>query len=72
MRRLGNKFSSPPEKVKVPVHALAHDTATGEADGALSTPADNFELSGERGPALQDRRHRLNILTNFSALKTKF
>ena len=65
MRHLGNKFSSPLEIVRVPVHALAHDTTTGATDGELSPPADNFDLSGDRGPALQDRRHRYNILTDF-------
>jgi len=52
MRHLGNKFSSPLEKVRVPVHAPAHDTTTGATDGGLNPPADNFDLSGERGPSL--------------------
>jgi hypothetical protein len=53
MRHLAYKYSRPLEKVRVPVHALAHDTAT-----------DNFDLRGKRGPSLKDRRHRFNILTN--------
>jgi len=65
MRHSGNKFSSPLEIVRVPVHAPAHDTATGATDGALSPPADNFDLSGERGPSPQDSRRRFNSLTNF-------
>src|SRR5262249_5672267 len=43
---------------------------TDEADGALSLPTDNFNLRGERGPSLQDTRHRLNILTNFRLTKS--
>lgn len=38
---------------------------TDETDGALSLPANSFDLRGERGPSLQDTRHRFNILTNF-------
>jgi len=30
----------------------------------LSQPADNFDLSGERGPSLQGSGRRFNILTN--------
>ncbi|HEX5081450.1 MAG TPA: carboxypeptidase regulatory-like domain-containing protein [Blastocatellia bacterium] len=43
---------------------------TDETDGALSLPADNFYLRGERGPSLQDTRHRFNILTNFRPTKS--
>jgi carboxypeptidase family protein len=43
---------------------------TDETDGALSLPADNFDLRGERGPSLQDMRHRFNILTNFRLTKS--
>ena len=42
---------------------------TDETDGALSLPANNFDLRGERGPSLQDTRHRFNILTNFKLTK---
>jgi hypothetical protein len=44
--------------------------ATDETDGALSLPADNFDLRGERGPSLQDTRHRFNILANFRLTKS--
>ena len=43
---------------------------TDETDGALSLPANNFDLRGERGPSLQDARHRFNILTNFRLTKS--
>ncbi|HKE05879.1 MAG TPA: hypothetical protein VKE91_17650, partial [Blastocatellia bacterium] len=43
---------------------------TDETDGALSLPANNFDLRGERGPSLQDTRHRFNILTNFKLPKS--
>ena len=43
---------------------------TDETDSALSLPADNFNLRGERGPSLQDARHRFNILTNFMLTKS--
>jgi Carboxypeptidase regulatory-like domain len=43
---------------------------TDETDGALSLPVDNFDLRGERGPSLQDTRHRFNILTNFRLTKS--
>jgi len=41
---------------------------TDETDGALSLPANNFDLRGERGPSLQDTRHRFNILTNIKLM----
>lgn len=40
-----------------------------EADGPLSLPANNFDLSGERGPAPGDARHRLFIMTNTTLIK---
>ena len=43
---------------------------TDETDGPLSLPANNFDLRGERGPSLQDTRHRFNILTNFRLTKS--
>jgi hypothetical protein len=43
---------------------------TDETDGALSLPADNFNLRGERGPSPQDTRHRFNILTTFRLTKS--
>jgi hypothetical protein len=42
---------------------------TDETDGALSLPANNFYLRGDRGPSLQDTRHRFNLLTNFRLTK---
>jgi hypothetical protein len=42
---------------------------TDETDGALSLPANNFHLRGDRGPSLQDTRHRFNILANFRLTK---
>jgi hypothetical protein len=43
---------------------------TDETDGALSLPANNLDLRGERGPSLQDTRHRFNALTNFRLTKS--
>jgi hypothetical protein len=40
-----------------------------EADGPLSLPADNFNLRAERGPAGDDRRHRLTITTGLGLPK---
>jgi len=42
---------------------------TDETDSALSLPANNFDLRGERGPSLQDTRHRLFLLSNFTLPK---
>ncbi len=36
---------------------------TDETDGPLSLPANNFNLRGERGPSLQDTRHRFNLMS---------
>ncbi len=44
--------------------------STDETDSALGLPANNFDLRGERGPSLQDTRHRFNILTNFKLAKS--
>jgi hypothetical protein len=43
---------------------------TDETDGALSLPANNFDLRGERGPSAQDTRHRFNVLANFRLTKS--
>jgi hypothetical protein len=43
--------------------------ATNETDSPLSLPANNFDLRGERGPALIDARHRVFILSNFTLPK---
>ncbi|MFN0087437.1 MAG: carboxypeptidase regulatory-like domain-containing protein [Blastocatellia bacterium] len=43
--------------------------STNEADGALSLPADNFNLRGERGFAAQDIRHRVFLLSNVTLPK---
>jgi hypothetical protein len=40
-----------------------------EADGALSLPADNFNLRAERGFASQDIRHRVFLLSNYTLPK---
>jgi hypothetical protein len=42
---------------------------TNDSDGALSLPANNFDLRGERGPALIDARHRMFLLTNYTVYK---
>ncbi len=39
---------------------------TDETDGPLSLPADNFNLRFERGPSLQDIRHRFFLMSNFT------
>jgi len=44
--------------------------STDETDGALSLPENNLNLRGERGPSLQDTRHRFNILGNFRLTKS--
>src|SRR5215813_2833471 len=41
-----------------------------EVDSPTGLPANNFDLRGERGPSLQDARHRFNILTNFKLTKS--
>jgi hypothetical protein len=38
---------------------------TDETDGPTALPADNFNLRGERGPSMQDTRHRFNLMSNF-------
>jgi hypothetical protein len=38
--------------------------AMGETDGAFALPPDNFDLSGEWGPARNDVRHRVNAGMN--------
>src|SRR5205085_2909501 len=40
--------------------------ATNETDSPLGLPANNFDLRGERGPALNDTRYRLFIMSNFT------
>jgi hypothetical protein len=42
---------------------------TDETDSALSLPVNNFDLRAERGPSLQDTRHRLFLLSNFTLPK---
>lgn len=42
---------------------------TNESDSALSLPANNFNLRGERGPALMDARHRAFLMTNYTLYK---
>lgn len=43
---------------------------TDETDGPTGLPADNFNLRGERGPSLQDTRHRFNILSTVRLTKS--
>ena len=40
--------------------------ATNETDGALGLPADNFDPRADRGPSLQDIRHRVFLLSNYT------
>jgi hypothetical protein len=40
-----------------------------ETDSALGLPANNFNLRAERGPSLQDMRHRFFLLSNFTLPK---
>ncbi|MGE0886441.1 MAG: carboxypeptidase regulatory-like domain-containing protein [Blastocatellales bacterium] len=42
---------------------------TDETDGALSLPANNFDLRAERGPSLQDTRHRFFLMSNYTLPK---
>jgi len=42
---------------------------TNDNDSALALPANNFDLRGERGPALLDARHRLFFMTNYTVYK---
>src|SRR5262249_54884872 len=44
--------------------------STDEVDSPTGLPANNFDLRGERGPSLQDTRHRFNMLTNFKLTKS--
>jgi len=44
----------------------AYSNTIDETDSALSLPANNFDLTGERGPSLQDIRHRFFIMSNFT------
>jgi hypothetical protein len=44
--------------------------ATDETDGPTGLPANNFNLRGERGPSLQDTRHRFNILSTVRLTKS--
>lgn len=39
---------------------------TDETDGALSLPANNFDLRAERGPSSQDTRHRFFLMSNYN------
>ena len=43
---------------------------TDETDGALSLPANNFDLRAERGPSLQDIRHRFFAMGNYRLTKS--
>jgi hypothetical protein len=42
---------------------------TDETDGPTSLPADNFDLRAERGPSLQDIRHRFFLISNYTLPK---
>lgn len=42
---------------------------TDETDGPLSLPANNFDLRAERGPSLQDTRHRFFLMSNYTLPK---
>jgi hypothetical protein len=42
---------------------------TNDSDSALSLPTNNFDLRGERGPALIDARHRMFLMTNYTIYK---
>ncbi|MBO0861015.1 MAG: TonB-dependent receptor [Chloracidobacterium sp.] len=44
--------------------------AIDETDSATGLPANNFDLRAERGPSLQDARHRFHILTSFKLTKS--
>jgi TonB dependent receptor-like, beta-barrel len=43
-----------------------YSNTTDETDGSLSLPANNFDLRAERGPSLQDLRHRVFLMTNLT------
>lgn len=43
-----------------------YSRTTDETDGPLSLPANNFDLRPERGPSLQDIRHRFFLMSNFT------
>jgi hypothetical protein len=42
---------------------------TDETDSATSLPANNFDLRAERGPSLQDIRHRFFLISNYTLPK---
>lgn len=43
-----------------------YSRTTDETDGPLTLPANNFDLRPERGPSLQDIRHRFFLMSNFT------
>ncbi len=43
---------------------------TDETDGPLSLPVNNFDLRAERGPSLQDVRHRFFLMSNYRLSKS--
>lgn len=44
----------------------SYSRTTDETDGPLTLPANNFDLRPERGPSLQDIRHRFFLMSNFT------
>ncbi|MBS1792168.1 MAG: TonB-dependent receptor [Acidobacteria bacterium] len=42
---------------------------TDETDGAFGLPVNNFDLRAERGPSLQDTRHRFFLMSNYTLPK---
>lgn len=43
--------------------------STDETDGALGLPVNNFDLRAERGPSMQDTRHRFFLMSNYTLPK---
>ncbi len=46
-----------------------YSKTTNETDSPLSLPADNFDLRAERGPSLQDIRHRFLLISNLTLFR---
>jgi hypothetical protein len=44
----------------------AYSKAVNETDEPLGLPVNNFDLRSERGPSLQDIRHRFFVISNFT------
>lgn len=65
---IGVNFNSMKRRMFGAVNYLL-SKSTNEADSPFSLPANNLDLSAERGPAITDARHRLFGMLNFEPFK---